>query len=181
MPGSTDTVPANTVAIVTGGSTGCGREFSRALAGRGYAVVVVYLDDQSGAEDVVDGIVGTNGSAFAVRADVTDGLDVERLFSETIAAFGGVDVIVDSDPGAVRAVIAQAECRLRDGGAIVTIGISDVLTPPLVNRLRARGIAIVGPEPGLEPPGPQSTGLRGDIAGYLAILDRLRPGPGDRP
>ena len=69
-------------------------------AGRGCAVVVVYLDDQRGAEAAVDEIVGTNGTAIAVRADITDELDVERLFSETIAAFGGVDVIVHADPGA---------------------------------------------------------------------------------
>ena len=31
---------------------------------------------------------------MAVRADVADDLDVQRMFAETIAAFGGIDVVV---------------------------------------------------------------------------------------
>ena len=104
VPALTDSVLADTVVIVTGGSTGSGRELARALAGRGYAVVVVYLDDQSGAEAAVDEIVGADGTAIAIRADITDELDVERLFSETTATFGGVDVIVHADPAATQVV-----------------------------------------------------------------------------
>ena len=70
------TVPIGTVVIVTGGSSGPGRIFSRALAARGCSVVVVYLDDQCGAESAVDEIVGTTGTAFAIRADITDDVDV---------------------------------------------------------------------------------------------------------
>jgi 3-oxoacyl-[acyl-carrier protein] reductase len=172
----TDTVLADTVVIVTGGSTATGREFSHALAGRGYAVVVVYLDDQKGAEAVVDGILGANGTAIAVRADIADELDVERLFSETVAAFGGVDVIVHADPRAVGVVNQHASRRLRDGGAIVTVGISEAVTPMLFNQLRARGITIAGPQPGLKWPG-----LGPDITGYVAFLDQLRLGAADRP
>ena len=31
---------------------------------------------------------------MAIRADITDDLDVQRLSAETIAAFGGIDVVV---------------------------------------------------------------------------------------
>ena len=67
------------VAIVTGGSCGPGREVARALARRGYAVVVVYLRDQAEAEAAVDEILAADGTAVAVRADVTDELDVHLL------------------------------------------------------------------------------------------------------
>jgi hypothetical protein len=177
---STDTALIDTefidaVVIVTGGSIGHGREFSRALAGRGYAVVVVYLDDQREAEAVVDEIVATNGTAIAVRADPSDELDVERLFSETEAAFGGVDVVVHTDQRAGRIVNQHAVGRLRDGGAIVTVGLCDAMTPFLINELRARGITIAGRTAELEPPGSGP-----DISEYLAILEQLRVGAAGR-
>ena len=82
------------VAIVTGGSRRLGREVARALAGRGYAVVVFYARNQRAAEAAVDQVLTANGAAFGVRGDVADELDVERLFTETIAAFGKIDVVV---------------------------------------------------------------------------------------
>jgi NAD(P)-dependent dehydrogenase (short-subunit alcohol dehydrogenase family) len=82
------------VAIVTGGSYGIGRGVVRALAGAGWAIVVVYLEDQSAAEATVEETFATGGAAVAVRADIGDQLDVERLFDETIAAFGRVDAVV---------------------------------------------------------------------------------------
>ena len=86
--------PAGRVAIVTGGSRGVGRATTRRLAAHDYAVVVNYLHDQRAAESAVEAVLENNGNAVAVRADVADELDVKRLFAETIAAFGGIDVVV---------------------------------------------------------------------------------------
>jgi 3-oxoacyl-[acyl-carrier protein] reductase len=36
------------------------------------------------------------GQAIAVQEDVTDPGDVENLFKETLATFGGIDVVVQS-------------------------------------------------------------------------------------
>jgi 3-oxoacyl-[acyl-carrier protein] reductase len=80
------------VAIVTGGSSEIGRDVVRALASRGYAIVIVYLDDQPLTEAIVEDVLAAGGTAVAVRADLGDELDVERLFAESIAAVGGVDV-----------------------------------------------------------------------------------------
>ena len=86
--------PADRVAIVTGGSRGVGRATIRRLVAGGYAVVVNYLHDQRAAESTVEAILAYNGDAVAVRADIADDLDVKRLFAETIAVFGGIDVVV---------------------------------------------------------------------------------------
>src|SRR4029453_18184155 len=87
------------VAIVTGGSRGVGRATIARLAARGYAVVVNYLHDQHGAESTVGTVLAGRGAAVAVRADVTDDLDVQRLFAETIVAFGRVDAVVHAVEG----------------------------------------------------------------------------------
>jgi 3-oxoacyl-[acyl-carrier protein] reductase len=72
------------VAIVTGGSRGIGRAVAGKLAVEGYAVVINYLNNQRGADAAVEEILAANGNAVAVRADVANEVDVERLFNETI-------------------------------------------------------------------------------------------------
>jgi catechol 2,3-dioxygenase-like lactoylglutathione lyase family enzyme len=78
------------VGIVTGGSRGAGRMIVHELARRGYAVVVIFLRDRQAAENA--------GAALTIRADVTDALDVERIFDETLAVYGAVDVVVHAAP-----------------------------------------------------------------------------------
>jgi 3-oxoacyl-[acyl-carrier protein] reductase len=114
------------VAIVTGGSCGPGRQVAGELASRGYAVVVVYLSDQAEAEASVEEILAAGGTAVTVRADVTDELDVERLFDESAEAFGGVDVVVHAATRGSSVVDRQAARAIRDGGAIVDAADHDV-------------------------------------------------------
>ena len=140
--------PAGRVAIVTGGSRGVGGATVRRLAAHGYAVVVNYLHDQRAAELTVEAILAGNSDALAVRADVADDLDVQRLFAETIAAFDGIDVVVHAAGSRITAapvteagldefdalmrintratfvVNQEAARRLRNGGAIVNLSSS---------------------------------------------------------
>jgi NAD(P)-dependent dehydrogenase (short-subunit alcohol dehydrogenase family) len=115
------------VTIVTGGSFGIGREVVRLLARRGYAIVVVYLDDQSRAEATVDEVFAADGAAVAVRADVTDDLDLERVFDETIAAFGGVDAVVHTTTRSASGLHRHAARHVRDGSAIVSVSTAEEL------------------------------------------------------
>jgi 3-oxoacyl-[acyl-carrier protein] reductase len=161
------------VAVVTGGSWGIGREIARDLARRGYAVVVVYLRDQGEAETAVDEILAASGAALAVRADVTDELDVERLFDETTAAFGDVDVVVHTALRGSSVINRHAARRLRHGGAIVNVSSADPVAPVLADELRARDITVNGLAPGLEAPGADH-----GTAELIALLDRWRPSTG---
>ncbi len=136
--------PEYAVAIVTGASHGTGREIARRLASRGYAVVVVYLRDQGEAEAAVEQILRESGSALAVRADLADELDVERLFDETAAAFGGADVLVHAAERGPAVVYRQAARRLRTGGGIVDASDCDDILGALGEELRARDITFNG-------------------------------------
>jgi short-subunit dehydrogenase len=160
------------VAIVTGGSYGIGREVVRMVARRDYAVVVVYLDDQSRAEATVDEVFAAGGTAVAVRADITDDLDVERLFDETIAAFGGVDAVVHSTMGSASVLHQHAVRHLRRGSAIVSVSSAEEIVPALAQQLRARDITIIGPPPSLEP-----ATAGGAVADLISRLDRWRHRP----
>ena len=126
--------PAGRVAIVTGGSRGVGRATLRLLAARGYAVVVNYLHRQRAAESTVEAILANNGDAVAIRADVADDLDVKRLFAETVAAFGGIDVVVHA-AGRRIAAAGVTEVDLDEFDALVRINTRATF---VVNREAAR-------------------------------------------
>jgi 3-oxoacyl-[acyl-carrier protein] reductase len=122
------------VAIVTGGSHGVGGATVRRLATCGYAVVVGYLHDQRAAESAVEAILADNSDAVAVRADIADDLDVKRLFAETIAAFGGVDVVVHA-VGSHLTATPVTEAGLDEFDALVRINTRATF---VVNREAAR-------------------------------------------
>jgi 3-oxoacyl-[acyl-carrier protein] reductase len=135
--------PADRVAIVTGGSRGVGRATARRLAAGGHAVVVTYLHDQRAAESAVDALLAGNSDVMAVRADVADEVDVQRLFAETITAFGRVDIVVHTvSREAADIVNREAARHLRDGGALVSLSSAAEALPRLAAELRERDITV---------------------------------------
>jgi 3-oxoacyl-[acyl-carrier protein] reductase len=84
------------VAVVTGASKGIGAAIALQLAREGAAVAVNYSSSREGAERIVGEITGSGGQAIAVQANVAKHADIERLFAETIAAFGRVDILVNN-------------------------------------------------------------------------------------
>ena len=81
-------------AIVTGASGGLGGEVAKRLAKDGFAVVVHYAGKPAPAQAVVAELKAAGGEAIAVQSDVASAADVERLFKESIAAFGQPNVVV---------------------------------------------------------------------------------------
>jgi NAD(P)-dependent dehydrogenase (short-subunit alcohol dehydrogenase family) len=148
-PPSIDREPrAEAVAIVTGGASGTGREVARGLAGWGWAIVVVYLEQQRRAEETVEEILTAEGRTVAVRADLADDLDVQRLFAESIAAFGGIDVIVHTTADSASVLYQHAARHVGERGAIVSVPAAERMTPGVARQFRERGITI-----GRAPPG----------------------------
>lgn len=130
------------MAIVTGGSTESGRELARALTSWGWAIVVVYLEHQRAAEATVAEILAADGDVVAVRADLADDLDVQRLFAESNAAFAGVDVLVHTTPDSASLLYQHAARHIRSRGAIVSTQAADRVKPGIARQLRERGISV---------------------------------------
>jgi len=133
---------ADVVAIVTGGSSGSGREVARALTAWGWAIVLVYLEHQRTAEATVEEILAAGGNVVAVRADPADDLDVQRLFAESIAAFAGVDVVVHTTTCSASLLYQGAARHVRPRGAIVSVRAADPVAPGIVRQLHERGISV---------------------------------------
>jgi|ERR1035438_1805007 3-oxoacyl-[acyl-carrier protein] reductase len=102
------------IAIVTGASRGIGRAVAKRLAQDGFAVVVNYLSNASEAEEVVAEIKVIGGEAIAVKADVANQTDVERLFEETMKKFGSVDVVVHNSGIMPLSPIGKSDVELFD-------------------------------------------------------------------
>ncbi len=96
--------------------------------------MVNYLHEQRAAESTVEAVLTQGGAAVAVRADVADELDVQRLFVETIEAFGGVDIVIHTVGGRITGT-AVAALELAEFDALVRINTRATF---LVNREAAR-------------------------------------------
>ncbi|MET0241294.1 MAG: SDR family oxidoreductase [Sphingobium sp.] len=86
------------VAIVTGaGGRGnsIGAAYAKGLAEAGAAVVVADLNPD-GAKAVADEIVAAGGKAIAVGVDITHVDQVATMAKEAVAAFGGIDILVNN-------------------------------------------------------------------------------------
>ena len=90
--GTRDASPA----LVTGGSKGIGAATCVALARQGHPVTFCYGNDDAGAAATVTAIEVGGGKALAVKADVADAAQVDRLFGEAEAAFGPTLVLVNN-------------------------------------------------------------------------------------
>jgi len=83
-------------AVVTGSSRGIGAAVARQLAAAGYGVCINYVENEGVANALVSEIEQSGGRAIAVRGDVGDRDQVQRLIDETAAAFGGIRIIVNN-------------------------------------------------------------------------------------
>ena len=81
-------------AIVTGASGGIGGLIAKRLAKDGFSVVVNYAGKPAPAQAVVADLKAAGGRGVAVQADVANAEDVERLFKESMDAFGRPDVAI---------------------------------------------------------------------------------------
>jgi 3-oxoacyl-[acyl-carrier protein] reductase len=139
------------IALVTGGARGIGRAVVKRLVRDGAKVVVNYVAHAEAAAEIVEEVAKGGGDAWAVRADVSDPVQIRELFEMTMARFGRLDVVVLSagafvakpfveisseefervfalNARGVFFVLKEAALRIADGGSIVNISSSATLT-----------------------------------------------------
>lgn len=82
--------------LVTGASRGIGRAVAERLAAAGARVAINYLRRRDAADEVATAIRERGGECLTVRGNIADSEHVERIVSETVQAWGGVDVLVSN-------------------------------------------------------------------------------------
>ena len=185
---------SNKVALVTGGSRGIGAGIAKRLAADGAKVAITYTKGADAAASVVKEIEGAGGKALAIQADAADPAAVTAAIEKTVAAFGGIDVLVNNAGIAipktfeettleemdrvldinVRGVFAATKAALRhmkDGGRIITIGScvgERLMTPGLVSYSATKGAVKMFTQ-----------GLSREVGARGITVNNIQPGPID--
>lgn len=94
------------VALVTGGTSGIGREAAIALARAGASVAVCGRRRDEG-RAVVEHIADLGGRARFLTTDVHEAADIERAVAATVEAFGRLDIAFNNAGVAERGLLAD--------------------------------------------------------------------------
>ena len=141
------------VAIVTGGGTGIGKGVALSLA-RQQVRVVVCGRRQDRLEKTIDAIRQQGGEAIAIRADVSQADDVQRLVDATLDGYGCVDIVVNS-AGVVDESAALHELNFADWDRVMATNLRGVMLVmrtvlPIMRDQRSGHIINISSESGLE-------------------------------
>jgi 3-oxoacyl-[acyl-carrier protein] reductase len=185
---------AKKVALVTGGSRGIGAAIAKRLAGDGASVAITYVSDAKAAADVVKAIEDAGGKAIAIQANAADAKAVQSAVEKTVAALGGIDVLVSNAGTAipksfedstledidkmfdinVRGVLVATQAALKhmkSGGRVITIGScvgERMMTPGLVAYSATKGAVKMFTQ-----------GLAREVGGRGITVNNVQPGPID--
>jgi 3-oxoacyl-[acyl-carrier protein] reductase len=148
-------------AIVCGASAGMGLAIARALAAEGVNVAM-FARRREVLEREADRL-----GALAVRGDVRDPADLERLVERTVQAFGGVDILVNNSGGPPRTAALEINDELLQDAVDLllhsVVRLTGLCLPYLARSGRGRVINIT------------SSTVR-EPADNLALSNAVRPG-----
>jgi 3-oxoacyl-[acyl-carrier protein] reductase len=80
----------NSIALITGGSSGIGRAMAKSLADAGARVAITGRDKKKLDE------AAASLSVFPIHADVSVEADVERTYREVLVKFGDLDILINN-------------------------------------------------------------------------------------
>ncbi len=99
---------AGKVSVITGAGSGIGRAAALLFAREGARVVAADLNRRA-AEETARMIRDVGGEAMAVEVDVSSTASVERMFEETLEAYGRLDVLVNNAGYGFAATVEQTD------------------------------------------------------------------------
>jgi 3-oxoacyl-[acyl-carrier protein] reductase len=157
-------------------------------------VAITYAKDADAAASVVGSIGRAGGKAIAIRADSVDADAVKSAIAETVATFGGLDVLVNNAGTAIPKkfeettleeldrviavnirgtfLVTQSALRqMNDGGRIIMIGScvgERMMTPGLVAYAATKGAIKMFAQ-----------GLARELGARRITVNNIQPGPID--
>lgn len=86
----------NKTVIVTGGAKGIGAAISSLFAKFGYNVIVNYNNSKDAAENLCAQLTAEGHSCLPFKADVSNSLEVKKLFEFAAQNFGKIDTVINN-------------------------------------------------------------------------------------
>ena len=84
------------VALITGSGRRLGKRSAMALAEDGYDIVINYSHSSKEAAAAVNDITRLDIEAIAIKADISDSKQVDRMFKQALDHFGRLDLLVNN-------------------------------------------------------------------------------------
>jgi NAD(P)-dependent dehydrogenase (short-subunit alcohol dehydrogenase family) len=126
------------VVLLTGGAHGIGRATAIRFAEEGASVAVCDLQEDEGRE-TVSRIEAAGGRALFVRCDVTSAADCQAAVSQTVEAFGGIDVLFNNAGITRRADVVETTEEEWDAVMAVNVKSMFLMSKYAVPQLIERG------------------------------------------
>lgn len=108
-------------AIVTGGSSGLGRQMALGLAEAGSNIVVCSRKLER-CEETAHEVESTGVKVLAIRCDITKGEEVDHVMEQTVEQFGKIDILVNN-AGRVWASLVE-ELKIEDWKKVIDLNIT---------------------------------------------------------
>lgn len=151
---------AGKVALVTGGGQGVGQGIALALASEGVAVTITGRT-LAKVEETARLITEHGGKALAVAGNVKDAADLAAMVEQTVATFGGLDILVNNAQevplGKLEDVTDEAFIAGFESGPLATHRLMKLARPHMVARGGGTIFNLCS-----------SAGIRWDMTGYGA-------------
>jgi len=87
---------AGQTALVTGASSGIGKEIALALGAYGANVVVNFVSDEPKAWEIAEMIKSSGGESIVHKADVSSEAQVESMYAQLLRQFGTIDILINN-------------------------------------------------------------------------------------
>lgn len=84
------------VAMITGGSRGIGYGIARQLGEDGFSIAILDINKEADYQENLQSVKATGAEVIYIEGDVAKAEDRQRFLSETISAYGRVDVLVNN-------------------------------------------------------------------------------------
>ena len=97
------------IALVSGATSGVGREIALSLAAEGAGVAINYRTSAQEAETLVGEITSAGGKAKAYKADVADFAGVKAMVDGVVNDFGGLNILINNAGLAIRRRILETK------------------------------------------------------------------------